>query len=490
MISFNNIPSTLRVPGFYAEFDSSRANQGSSLKAYRGLLIGQKTTSGTATANVPVRITNAAQARTLFGAGSMLQHMAQAWFAQQSFTELWVIPMIDNASGVKASGKISITGPATKAGTLNVYLGGKKVEVAVDVADTAVEVAAALVAAIAADAELPCTAAVNGTSAFEVDLSFNHKGLIGNYMDIRLNYYFGEVTPTGLAVTITPMASGTSNPVLSAAVAAMGEEQYDVVANPYTDAANLTFVEDELASRWESPRMIEGLSVGFVSDTHANASTLGDSRNSPHSMIAGLYKCPTMVHEMAAAIAAVVAFYGAEDPARPFQTLALKGVLAPAEGDRFTLEERNLHLFDGISTLAIGADGRVRLERLITTYKTNAFGSPDAAYLDINIPLTLGYLRYDFRAQMSNTFPRHKLADDGARLGAGQAIVTPKTAKAKAIAIFAGWEERGLVENAEQFKNDLVVERNASDPNRLDFVLPPDLVNGLRVVAAKFQFRV
>jgi hypothetical protein len=38
-------------------------------------------------------------------------------------------------------------------------------------------------------------------------------------------------------------------------------------------------------------------------------------------------------------------------------------------------------------------------------------------------------------------------------------------------------EELGLVENFDQFKTDLVVERNASDPNRLDFLLPPDIIN-------------
>jgi phage tail sheath gpL-like len=35
-----------------------------------------------------------------------------------------------------------------------------------------------------------------------------------------------------------------------------------------------------------------------------------------------------------------------------------------------------------------------------------------------------------------------------------------------------------------------VVERNAADPNRLDFLLPPDLINGFIVGAANIQFRL
>jgi phage tail sheath gpL-like len=104
--------------------------------------------------------------------------------------------------------------------------------------------------------------------------------------------------------------------------------------------------------------------------------------------------------------------------------------------------------------------------------------------------LTLLYLRYSFRARIASKYPRHKLADDGTRIGAGQAVITPKLGKAEAIAWFRDMEELGLVENFDQFKNDLVVQRNASDRNRLDFVLPPDIVNPLTVTAARVDFRV
>ena len=85
-------------------------------------------------------------------------------------------------------------------------------------------------------------------------------------------------------------------------------------------------------------------------------------------------------------------------------------------------------------------------------------------------------------------YPRHKLADDGTRFGPGQAIVTPKTMKAEAVARFTQWETLGLVEGAEQFKRDLIIERNAQDPNRLDHLLPPDLINQLRVNGVQIAF--
>ena len=51
-------------------------------------------------------------------------------------------------------------------------------------------------------------------------------------------------------------------------------------------------------------------------------------------------------------------------------------------------------------------------------------------------------------------------------------------------------EYRGIVENAELFKQHLIVERNSSNPNRLDVLFPPDYVNQLRIFALLNQFRL
>ena len=93
-------------------------------------------------------------------------------------------------------------------------------------------------------------------------------------------------------------------------------------------------------------------------------------------------------------VAAVTAALDAAepDPARPRQTLALPGVLPPAPAERFTREERNLLLFDGISTLYADAGDVVRIERLITSYQESPTGEADISYLDIETVRTLAYL--------------------------------------------------------------------------------------------------
>ena len=145
-------------------------------------------------------------------------------------------------------------------------------------------------------------------------------------------------------------------------------------------------------------------------------------------------------------------------------------------------------LHDGISTHVVDAAGQVRIERLITTYQTVAGGIPDTAYLDVCTPLTLAYIRRDFRGYISRKYPRHKLADDGTRIGPGQAVITPSIGRAEAIARYRTWEVRGLVEGADAFARSVICERNAQDRNRLDWLLRPDLVNQFRVAGVQIQF--
>jgi phage tail sheath gpL-like len=265
-----------------------------------------------------------------------------------------------------------------------------------------------------------------------------------------------------------------------------------VWAHPYIDSTNLTAIETELASRFGPLRSIDGIAITSAAGSFSTLTTLGDGRNSQHSVIVAQPGATPLTPpmEFAAEVAALVALHGAADPARPFQTLAMTRVMAPAEDDQWSLDERNLMLYDGIATTKRAAGGVVQLERIITTYQTSPAGAADTAYLDATTLLTLLYLRYDWRTRIQARYPRHKLANDGTRFGSGQAIVTPKLMEGEALGWFRDMESLGLVEGFGQFERDLVVERNVADPNRIDVLLPPDLINSLIVTAAQIQFRL
>jgi phage tail sheath gpL-like len=488
-ISFNSLPATIRVPFVGVEIDGSQATQGPALLAYSAVLVGQKLAGGTAAADTVVNVTSVDQVIALAGRGSMLHRMARAWFAANKSTDVWIGVLADNTAGVAASGTIAITGPATAAGTIALYLGGVRVTSAVSVGDAATAIATNLGAAINANPDLPVMSTVNAST---VTISFRHKGLVGNGFDVRHSYQDGEALPAGVALAIAAMTGGTTNPTLTNLIAAAGDLWFQIWAHPYTDAASLAAIEAEMASRFGPMRSTDGIAITSVAGVFSTLTTLGTSRNSAQSVIVAQPGAAPLTPpmEFAAEVAALLAFYGAQDPARPFQTLAMRNALPTAPTDQWSTDERNLLLFDGVATTKCVAGGVVQLDRIITTYQRSPAGSPDTAYLDATTMLTLLYLRFSFRVRFQNKYPRHKLADDGTRFGRGQAVITPKLGKAEAITWFREMEERGLVENFDDFKANLVVERNTLDRNRLDFLLPPDLINGLVVTAAQIQFRL
>jgi phage tail sheath gpL-like len=485
-ISFNAIPSGNRVPFTFIEFDSSKAQQGPTIQPFRGLVVGQRLSTGTVAELVKTTITSADQAGKFFGRGSMLHGMATALFLANQNFGFDFVALDDNGAGTAATGTFTFGGTATEAGTIYLYVGGQRVPVGVSSGDAAATVATNVETAMDLIDTLPATAS---TTTVVVTMSANHKGTLGNDIDLRANYFDGEDLPAGLTLATVAMSSGATDPTNLASVwALLGDVQYNAIAFAYRSAAELTSLEAELDDRAGPIRQIGGVAFVGARGSHATLVTLGDGRNSKWVSIIGADLSPSPTWEWAASYAGTVSKAAQADPARPFQTLELPGIIPPVETSRFTFLEQNLLLQDGISTFSVPAGATVRIQRAISTYQLSELGAPDTSYLDINTAFTLDFLRFDLGTKIRLTFPRSKLADDGTLLAAGQPIVTPSTMKAFIVGVFAGWQSLGLVEGLERFKTDLVVERNGSDPNRLDILISPDLINQLRQTAVQIGF--
>lgn len=489
-VSFPTIPSDLRVPLFWAEMDNSEANTTQS--SGPSLLIGFASTGSIIAKNKLTIMPSAALAGKVAGRGSQLARMVAQYRAVDPFGELWVIA-VDEPEGETAKGTVTLTGNAQASGTLSLYIGAVRVQAAVVTGDAPAAVAATLAAAVNANADLPVTAAA---AAGVVTLTARHNGLTGNDIPLALNYYGtvgSENTPDGVNVAITAMDGGTGSPSLTATVAAMGDEPFDFIGTPFSDSASLATLALEMndsSGRWGYARQLYGhvytAKIGTLSDLVA----FGDTMNNQHITVAGYEPAvQTAAEELAALRTARNAVFIRVDPARPTQTGELTGALPAPAGSRFTLTEQQSLLKHGIAT-AYAESGVLRIQRDITTYQQNAYGVADNSYMDSETLHTSAYVIRQLKSIITSKYPRHKLANDGTRFGPGQAIVTPAVLKGEMCASYRTMERAGIVENFDLFKQHLVVERNISDPTRVDVLFPPDYVNQLRVFALLNQFRL
>jgi phage tail sheath gpL-like len=496
-MALGTIPNDVRVPLVYIEIDNSQALSGNIAQDQNVMLFGQMITTGadagTATPTTVVEIPVSESAiDALFGQGSLMALTAKRYRKANSYTRTFAIASADLTAGAAAIGSYIFGGPATQAGTVYLLIAGQSVQVGVIAADTAASIATKAVAAINANKNLPVTAAVDGTDTARVNVTAKWKGLTGNDIDLRYNYYAGEQLPPGVTITWTGMANGSGAPDMAALIAAMPDEWYNHIMTPFNDTASLNTLRDELLTRWGPLKMSEAIAYTAFRGTYGETITFGEARNDFLLSCMGTSKSPSPSWEFAASYCGVASYQLAIDPARPLQTLALPGILAPAKADRFAFDERNNLLKSGIATYQVQPGDVVAIEREVSMYQKNAFGDPDPSYLDITTPATLGKMRYDIKVMVTNRFPRHKLADDNvlAQIDPAQPVVTPKLMEQAILEVALDWVTAGLMENFDLFKETLSVYRDTADRNRLNCVCHPDVVNQLRVFAALIQFKL
>ncbi|WP_175777520.1 phage tail sheath subtilisin-like domain-containing protein [Burkholderia anthina] len=493
-ISFPNIPQSLRVPLFYADIDPSKANTGQ--QTQRALIIGQILASGSGVSGIPQICQGVSDAKAVGGQGSMLALQTAAYRKRDAFGELWYLPLADDASAVAAVGSINFTSPPTATGVLSLYIAGQLVSVVVTASMTAVQVAAAVVAQIGTLPDLPVTAAVDATTTSKVNLTAKNKGAAGNDIDLQLNYggvLNGESTPAGLASTIVAMTGGATNPsTLATALANLGDQEFDFVVFPYTDATSLNTMQAFLntqTGRWSWAKQIFGHAFGAYRGTLGALTTFGVTRNDEHMTLLGFNGSPTPNWVIAADLAAAVAVSARSDPAQPLHTVTLSTMQAPPLQLRFELTDRNTLLYDGISTFSVADDGTVAIENLITTYQTNSFGDPDDSYLEVETMNTLTAVLRRLKSVVTSKYARKKLAADGTRVLPGTNIVTPSTIRADLIASYQSMEDQdGWVQGSSVFAQGLIVQQNQTNPNRVDVLYPAILIDQLRIFALLMQF--
>lgn len=477
------IPHNVRMPFAYIGFNPRV--RGNTLLQYQCLVIGQKLASGAATPGVRYQVNSADHAGALFGYGSILHRQFLQWFRANALSRVYAYALADDGDGVANTRSWTVTADSSvSSGTMAFYISGKRYAVNVDgTTDTPTTIMTRLKNVINADATVPFVAS-NATGT--LTLTAKNKGTLANSFDVRWNLLDSDATPMGLTVAAGSPVAGATDPDDTSVIPLLGDEQYHIIVNPYT--ANLEDWDEELESRFGPLRQIDGRLYTSLRADYAGTVNAGLSYNSKHIRILHCIAMPSAPMEVAATTAALVARENERNPARPLTDLELPGIVAPPVSERLMFSENNSLLYNGISVHAADTLGKVRIKRIISTYRLNESGAPDISYLDDNTMAILSRLRYDLRNQLWSEFPRAILVDNDTPTSSEGEFVTVNLLRAKCVTIFRDWERNGWVENAQQFIEALLVERDTEDPTRVNFALSPDTTNPLMIMGIDIRF--
>ncbi|MGL5736570.1 MAG: hypothetical protein ACRCYS_17035 [Beijerinckiaceae bacterium] len=201
-------------------------------------------------ADKPMRITSTRDLDSMFTAGSILAEGLKTLFCScPSNAEVYAIPRADAGTAVKAVYTMTVTGPATSDGALDIFLGNRRFSIEslpILSGDTATAIAAAIVAALPANFPYTAVAALG-----VITFTAKNGGTIGNYLNPIVNWKgLQNRAPNDVTITTTRPTAGANNPAPINYANALGECCYDVFALLTDDRPWQRGLKDYIATKW------------------------------------------------------------------------------------------------------------------------------------------------------------------------------------------------------------------------------------------------
>jgi phage tail sheath gpL-like len=402
-----------KVPGFYGQtiFGAGRAAYGAA--TMKVLVVGLKTSAGSMTADVDVkRVSTPEEADGYGGPGAEVSRGTRKALLTRGI-EVWMAAPTAAVGAAAATATITVTGTWSTAGTLLLWIAGDLVEVNFSTSITTVtQAAAAIVARINANTQLPVTAA---NTAGEVTLTHKNPGIRGNQLLLAQDQ---TLRPSGMSIAIAggtaiqanqlvPFTGGTGTEPLATLLAALHPLKFDRIAFAQNDATSLADIEAQIDDK-AGPLVgrLEHVIVGSTGTLSATTSLAQTTLNDQRFEMKWLLHGETPANEMAASWAAYRASRESPNPNRGYDGHVIPGV----RGQRFassrpSVPNQQSALDNGVSVCTTNDAGEVITIRAITTRSLNG-SDPDYKTLDTAQALVPDYYRDRMKFIWNNEFLR------------------------------------------------------------------------------------
>ena len=416
-----------------------------------------------------------------FGLGSQLQQMLKGIFDTSLNFDVYAAAVSEAEDANEAAADITVTGTATKSGTIYVYIGGIRTATNVKTGEDASQIHANMIKAISSVLDVPVKAA-DGTG--KVTLTSKWKGKTAN--DITLSQGINEeelnAMPEGISVAFSSqtLEEGVGDVSLEKVLSEFDSTHYTSIATAFTDTENLNLLMDRAEELFSATEKKGFYVVGGYNEKESDYVSLVENRNdkyycafwaeqsiTPKYMIAAL-ACRSIENSLA-------------------ESAAIEGIIAGKSPYR-KFEEIEDILHKGGSYSVYNAYGEVLFKDTFTTYKTADDGSESDAYSYLQ---TIGKIQV-IAYEMNNVFskaPYYKavLVSDEATVRSDVNAIKPKTAKATLTTLIRDWESRGLLNDATSSIEN-IVSQLGSAAGRLEIGFLAHLTTPLNQVDIQFDW--
>jgi phage tail sheath gpL-like len=469
----------------YIEVNFAQGDSGGDSSEYEILLIGNKTSDGSATVDTVVYgpdslvpMQTEADVIALFGTGSELHRMWRRVNKINKTTTVRAIAVTESA-GTQASGTIVLATAATGNGSIRVWIGDEFVDTSVASGDAVDTIGAAIAANINTKTHWPVTAAYNsGTDT--VTITARQKGPRGN--DIRFQAAkIGTIgtTLTGGA-TDTALSGGATADSNAAALASILPDRYFYLVSAADDATQLGALVTQVNTQALAATGIrQGVFAGFTG-TLANGITLATGRNAARAEITWQKNSDWTPAELAANAAAIYALLEVKPKPRTnfcnFGTRAADQpywvVPAPRDASAHpTAADIKSALNNGLCPIAVvKKNGATKLVNRITTRSLNG-SQQDYRIRPAHKRTICDFFADDLGAVITTRFGDKKIGDDVPQGSPplGSDFVTPDRMRGAVVGVIntynanGNWDPLGAI----RMKANLEVQRQVSNPARM-----------------------
>lgn len=472
----NEVDTQSRVPRSSIAFDRSSGIRRLPNNAKRLLIVAQKLAAGAQPASVPLDVFRETDGELAFGAGSVMDVAIKAALKAYPFVLLTCVATVDAQGAAAAAQTVTFTGPATADCQYAFRLGGRTVLVAISSGDSATVIGASFAAAIAALLDLSVTAAA---AAGVVTLTARNKGTVGNGLAL-----WGQLSRLDAGVTATlggaNLAAGAGVADVAAALAACAGQRYHDIVIAADDAAMGAELLTSTTQQGDAEHGKGEVGIQAVVGSLSTATTLATALNGVRAMVWAIRGTETWYPAVAAAVGAVMT--SESDPARPYNTLEVAGVMAPPIASRWIESELKALLAGGVSPLVVGSDGKVHMLRAVSTNVLDGQGNPNYTLFDITKIQSFDYTRDAIGAMFADHYSRSKWADDDPDGLLPPDVATPKKVETDVLNVLRTLEQLGVCQGVEGLAGQLVVAKVGT---QCQMSIPANFVDGLHEVLGK-----